>query len=86
MFFSKSSRVFSAIGLDQAHEQENMNIKGNGGVKGLAQNSAARDSWSAGTPELSRSLTSFEELYSLSKNTEALTEHHTQNNLILKKN
>lgn len=34
----KSARPFSAIAIDQAHEQNNALVKGDGGAVGLTQN------------------------------------------------
>jgi hypothetical protein len=47
----KTQRLFSAISLDQAHEQLNAFIKRNGGVVGLAQNDAALRKWMVAAPE-----------------------------------
>lgn len=38
---SKTNRKFSAIPLDQAHEQENKFVKGDGGAVGLTENPTA---------------------------------------------
>jgi len=38
---SKSSRRFSSIPIDQAHEQENKRVNGKGGAVGLMDNPAA---------------------------------------------
>ena len=37
----KSGRAFSSIAIDQAHEQNNAVIKGDGGAVGLTENSSA---------------------------------------------
>ena len=37
----KTKRMFSAIPLDQAHEQNNAYVKGNGGAIGLTDNATA---------------------------------------------
>ncbi len=39
--FYKTSRKFPAMALDQAHEQNNALIKGDGGAIGLAENLSA---------------------------------------------
>ena len=36
----KSKRAFSAIAIDQAHEQNNASVKGDGGAVGLTENPA----------------------------------------------
>jgi len=37
----KTARTFSAIAIDQAHEQNNASVKGDGGAVGLTENLAA---------------------------------------------
>ena len=41
----KSKRSFSAIAIDQAHEQNNASIKGDGGAVGLTENPVALRRW-----------------------------------------
>ena len=57
---TKTSRRFSAIPLDQAHEQNNALIKGDGGAIGLTENAAALRRWMVGGPEVSRVIEEFE--------------------------
>ena len=38
---NKSSKRFAAIAIDQAHEQNNAIVKGDGGAVGLTENSSA---------------------------------------------
>ena len=38
---TKTNRVFSSIPIDQAHEQENKNVKGTGGIIGLTESPSA---------------------------------------------
>ena len=38
---AKTSRRFSCIAIDQAHEQNNVMVKGNGGTVGLTENASA---------------------------------------------
>ena len=40
---SKTANTFSGIPFDQAHEQENRNVKGSGGCIGLTENPVAFD-------------------------------------------
>lgn len=54
-------RVFSPIALDQAHEQVNALVKGDGGAVGLTENSGALRRWMVAGPELSRMIQEFEE-------------------------
>eukprot|EP00794_Sanderia_malayensis_P001481 gene1481-1638_t len=56
----KTKRLFSAIALDQAHEQVNAIVKGEGGAIGLTENPAALRRWMVGGPELARMVKEFE--------------------------
>jgi len=57
---SKSNRKFSCISIDQAHEQLNATIKGEGGAIGLTENEAALARWATAGPEIVRTLLQFE--------------------------
>ena len=46
----KSSRVFSAIGIDQAHEQNNKRVKVDGGAIGIMDNESALLEWALSGP------------------------------------
>jgi len=48
---SKSSRRFSAIPIDQTHEQENKKVKGKGGAVGLTENPSALKRWMIAGPQ-----------------------------------
>ena len=48
----KTSRAFSSIALDHAHEQVNALVKGQGGAVGLTENPAALRKWMLAGPEL----------------------------------
>jgi len=50
----KSTRVFSNMAIDQAHEQSNAVVKGDGGAIGLTEDSAALRRWMVAGPEISR--------------------------------
>ena len=56
----KTKRVFSAMALDQAHEQNNAIVKSDGGAVGLTQSPAALRRWMLGGPEMMRLTTEFE--------------------------
>ncbi len=56
----KTSNRFSAIPLDQTHEQENAKVKGVGGVIGLTQNTATLNRWMICGPEISTLFDEFE--------------------------
>ena len=60
---SKTNNKFSAIPIDQAHEQENAFVKDSGGCIGLTENPAAFRRWMLSGPELARLQRQFEEEY-----------------------
>jgi hypothetical protein len=61
---SKTNNAFSAIPIDQAHEQENANVKGSaGGCIGLTENPIAFRCWMLSGPELARLQKQFEDQY-----------------------
>jgi len=51
---NKSNRPFSAIALDQAHEQLNALVKGVGGAVGLMEKPDALLRWMAAGPQMAR--------------------------------
>jgi hypothetical protein len=57
----KTTKKFSAMALDQCHEQNNAMVKGSGGAIGLTGNPAALRNWMVAGPEISRITTEFEE-------------------------
>ena len=56
-----TSRLFSAIALDQAHEQVNACIKGDGGAVGLTDNPNALRRWMVAGPEVARAIGEFQD-------------------------
>ena len=66
----KSKRAFSAIATDQAHEQNNVSVKGDGGVVGLTENPAALHWWVASGVEMAQLLEEFAYSVQKRKNTE----------------
>ena len=60
---SKTANTFSGIPFDQAHEQENRNVKGSGGCIALTENPVAFRRWMLSGPELSRLRKQFESQY-----------------------
>ena len=50
----KTSRQFSAMPIDQAHEQNNAAIKGDGGAVSLTNNPSALRRWMVAGPEVAR--------------------------------
>lgn len=55
----KTNRVFSAIPIDQSHEQNNGYIKGDGGAVGLTDNSSALRHCMIAGPEVARIIEEF---------------------------
>jgi hypothetical protein len=56
----KSTRPFSAIAIDHAHEQNNAIVKGDGGAVGLTENAGALRRWMTSGPEIARLVNEFE--------------------------
>ena len=56
----KTPRRFSAIAIDQAHEQNNGMVKGDGGAVGLTENPSALRRWMISGPEMARLVSEFE--------------------------
>ena len=57
---SKTPKPFSAIPIDQAHEQNNALVKGEGGAVGLTENPSALHRWMVSGPEIARIINEFE--------------------------
>ena len=55
-----SNKRFSAMSIDQAHEQMNPVIKGDGGVVGITESETALTRWIIASPEIVRLLSEFE--------------------------
>ena len=56
----KTTNRFSAIPIDQAHENNNEIVKGSGGAVGLTENPSAFRKWMLSGPEQARILKEFE--------------------------
>lgn len=56
----RTTNSFSAMALDQAHEQLNRFVKGDGGAVGLTENPAALLRWMVSGPEMARIISEFE--------------------------
>lgn len=75
--YKKTTRAFSAIAIDHAHEQHNACIKEDGGAVGLTNNSNALHRWMVAGPEIARLISDFEDAQQHSQNrTESC--HHDQ--------
>lgn len=72
----KSNRRFSSMAIDQAHEQANAVIKGDGGAIGLTEDPTALKRWMIAGPEVSRLVQDYEN--SSNVNETNLSEHHDQ--------
>ena len=57
----KTRNKFSAMAIDQCHEQNNGAVKGSGGAVGLTANPAALRRWTVAGPEVARLVAEFEE-------------------------
>ena len=67
---------FSAIAIDQAHEQNNACIKGDGGAVGLLQSPEALRRWMVAGPEIARLIAEFDATMDGKSMTD--TRHHEQ--------
>lgn len=72
----KSARVFSAMAIDQAHEQNNKLVKGEGGAVGLTESAEALRRWMISGPEIARMVHEFEGC--LTEETSERKEHHEE--------
>ena len=57
---NKTPKRFSAIAIDQAHEQNNGMVKGDGGAVGLTENPNALRRWMLSGPEMARLVNEFD--------------------------
>ena len=73
----KTKRMFSAIPLDQSHEQNNAYVKGDGGDIGLTDNAPALRRWMVAGPEVARVIVEFEDFNMHPRNQEE-TRHHEE--------
>ncbi|KAG1683216.1 hypothetical protein GQR58_010142 [Nymphon striatum] len=78
----KSSKRFSTIPIDQAHEQNKELVKGSGGAVGLTENPIAFRKWMISGPEQARLLKEFED-ENLYNNED--TDHHHEEGLYTQK-
>ena len=56
----KTKKLFSGMPIDQAHEQNNKCVKGDGGAIGLTENSSELLRWMVSGPEIARIIGEFE--------------------------
>lgn len=72
----KTTHSFSAMATDQAHEQNNASVKGDGGAVGLTENPAALHRWMVSGPEMARVIREFEKITESRMKTDI--RHHEQ--------
>ncbi len=73
--------MFSSMAIDQAHEQHNAIVKGDGGAVGLTQNPEALKRWMVAGPEMARVTAQFEaSIHGVRKKMFLETRHHQQTN------
>ena len=75
---NKSSKHFSAIAIDQAHEQNNAIVKGDGGAVGLTENESALRRWMVSGPEIARVVNEFEDDINVASSNDVKTKHHEE--------
>ena len=73
----KTSNKFSAMAIDQCHEQNNATVKESGGAMGLTTDPLALRHWMVAGPEVARIVSEFEDyVIEIQDNGEQL--HHEQ--------
>jgi hypothetical protein len=78
----KSNREFSALAIDQAHEQANAVIKGDGGAICVTEDPSALRRWMVADPEVSHLVAKYESA-SEAKDADENTRHHELEESIL---
>ena len=73
----KTVNRFSLIPIDQYHEQNNAILKGEGGMKGLAENPNTFRKWAVAAPEQCRLIKEFESTF-LNMGEQGKGDHHSQ--------
>ena len=74
----RTTNVFSAMAIDQCHEQVNALIKSDGGAVGLTESPQALERWMVAGPEIARVLLEFEASFSTPSDS-TTGKHHEQN-------
>ena len=80
----KTKRAFSAIAIDQAHEQNNAYVKGDGSAIGLTENPSALRRWMVAGPEIARVITEFESSCQAKGKAEDIQHHEQMNGMQIK--
>ena len=73
---NKSKRAFSAVAIDQTHQQNNASVKRDGVALGLTENHAALCRWMVSRPEMARLIQEF--VGATEKRQEIDRRHHDQ--------
>jgi hypothetical protein len=71
----KTVRNFSAMAIDQCHEQSNATVKGDGGIIGLTEDEHALRRWMVSGPEVARVIKEFQDIQMVHS---ATLKHHQQ--------
>lgn len=77
----KTHHAFSSIAIDQAHEQNNKIVKGDGGAVGLTENANQLLRWMVSGPEMARIINDFESCQEMVKHSQSQgpdVRHHEQ--------
>jgi hypothetical protein len=74
----QTSWKFSSIALDQAHEQNNASVKGDGGAAGLFHSSESLLKWMVSGLEMARIISEFESAVAQSGKSPQINLHHEQ--------
>ena len=75
---NKTLKRFSAIAINQAHEQNNAMVKGEGGAVGLMENRNALHRWMLSGPEMARLVNEFEAGMAPDTGTKENSKHHEE--------
>jgi len=75
---NKSLKRFLSIAIDQAHEQNNAMVKGEGGAVGLTENPNALRQWMLSGPEMARLVNEFEAGMVPDTGTKENSKHHEE--------
>ena len=80
----KTTCAFSAMSIDQAHEQNNAYVKGDGGAVGLTENPSALRRWMVAGPEVARVISEFETSWQRSRKRENANHHEQTDSVQMK--
>ena len=75
---SRTPNAFSAMGIDQCHEQLNKLVKGEGGATGLTEDEDRLRKWIVCGPEVARIVMEFEENSVLKQTRKTEYRHHEE--------